>query len=62
LPFTVRSMRRRFRLRCPGCGEIHDRVRRPRGRVACLRCCRIHSGGKYDERYRLIITSLDEAS
>jgi len=62
LPFTVRSMRRRFRLRCPGCGEIHDRVRRPRGRVACLRCCRIHSGGKYDERYRLIIASLDEAS
>jgi predicted SprT family Zn-dependent metalloprotease len=58
LPFTARRMRRRYRLRCPGCGESHDRVRRPQGRIACLSCCRIHNRGLYDERFRFVILNL----
>lgn len=56
LPFESRMMKRRFLLRCPGCGESHTRVRRPRGRIACLGCCRAHNGGIYDERFRFVVT------
>lgn len=60
LPFVSRRLKRRYRLRCPGCGESHDRVRRPRGRIACLSCCRTHNRGLYDERFRLIIKRFEE--
>jgi hypothetical protein len=60
LPFVGRKMKRRYRLRCPGCGESHQRVRRPRGRLACLACCRAHSGGAYDERFRFQVLLLGE--
>lgn len=59
LPFAGRRMKRRYRLRCPGCGEAHERVRRPRGRIACLACCRNHNGGHYDERFRFLMTELE---
>lgn len=52
LPFVSRRMKRSYQLRCPGCGESHERVRRPRGRFACLACCRRHNRGLYDERFR----------
>lgn len=55
LPFKPRMMKRRFLLRCPACGETHSRVRRPRGKVACLGCCRSHNRGVYDERFRFEI-------
>ncbi len=29
-----------------------SRVRRPKSRVACLKCCRKHHGGRYAERFR----------
>ena len=53
LPFEGRGIPRRYQLRCPACGEIHERVRPPRRRVACLSCCRRHHGGTYHERFRL---------
>lgn len=62
LPFTARRMRRRYRLRCPGCGESHDRVRQPRGRIACLSCCRTHNRGLYDEQFRFIIERVEGIS
>lgn len=58
LPFVGRRMKRRYRLRCPGCGDTHERVRRPRGRVACLACCRKLNGGRYDERFRFRVMDL----
>jgi len=61
LPFVGRRMRRRYQLRCPGCGESHARVRRPRRRIACLACCRNHSGGAYDDRFRFQVISLRES-
>lgn len=56
LPFTARRMRRNYLLRCPGCGESHERVRAPRRAVACLACCRTHNKGLYHERFRLLVT------
>lgn len=61
LPFESRMMKRRYLLRCTVCGESHARVRRPRGTVACLSCCRLHNRGLYHERYRFIITRLPDA-
>ena len=55
LPFEGRRMRRGYLLRCPACGESHDRVRPPRRQVACLACCRRHHGGRYHESFRLEI-------
>lgn len=60
LPFVARRMKRRYLLRCPGCGESHDRVRRPRGRYACLACCRRHNRGLYDERFRFEVLAKEE--
>jgi hypothetical protein len=31
-----------------------QRVRPIRRKTACLACCREHSGGKYDERFRFV--------
>ena len=56
LPFPGRRMKRRYLLRCPGCGDSHERVRAPRRAVACLSCCRTHNGGRYHERFRLILS------
>ena len=58
LPLVGRVMKRRYRLRCPGCGESHRRVRRPRRRMACLACCRAHNGGAYDERFRFDVFTI----
>jgi SprT protein len=58
LPFVGRVMKRRYRLRCPGCGESHSRARKPRRRVACLACCRAHNGGAYDERFRFEVFTI----
>lgn len=60
LPFAARRMKRRYLLRCPGCGESHGRVRIPRRRIACLSCCRSHSSGIYDERFRFEVTRIAE--
>jgi hypothetical protein len=53
-------MKRRYLLHCPCCGEGHQRVRRPKGRVACLTCCRSHNKGIYDERFRFLISTVKE--
>jgi predicted SprT family Zn-dependent metalloprotease len=60
LPFAARRMKRRYLLRCPGCGESHGRVRIPRRKIACLSCCRSHSSGIYDERFRFEVTRIAE--
>ena len=60
LPFIGRRMKRQYLLRCPGCGESHERVRAPRRAVACLACCRAHNKGVYHERFRLLVTRKSE--
>ena len=60
LPFHSRRLKRRFILCCPVCARHHERVRRPRRPLACLSCCRAHNGGLYDEKFRFVISSLEE--
>ena len=60
LPFVGRRMKRHYLLRCPGCGESHERVRAPRRAVACLSCCRRQNGGIYHECFRFVISRKPE--
>lgn len=62
LPFQGRRLKRRYLLRCPGCGGSHERVRVPHGRIACLACCRLHHGGRYHERFRFQVLPLGEVA
>jgi len=52
LPFTRRSLARKHHYSCPNCGIVLARVRPLKRRIACLKCCRAHNGGKYSERFR----------
>jgi len=40
---------------CPSCGHEQSFYRRIKRSYACVACCREHSGGRYDERFRLKI-------
>jgi predicted SprT family Zn-dependent metalloprotease len=53
LPFPVSERARRYLYRCPNCQRDFLRVRRIKRAVACLACCRVHNGGKFDARFRL---------
>jgi predicted SprT family Zn-dependent metalloprotease len=54
LPLPRREIARRHIYICPACGFELRRVRPIRRASACLPCCRKHSGGRYDERFRFI--------
>ena len=53
LPLRGRKMKRKWRYRCPVCGDEFDRVRRMRRHVGCYSCCLKHNGGYYHGDYRL---------
>jgi predicted SprT family Zn-dependent metalloprotease len=52
LPFKPRRLARKYFYQCPQCETVMARVRRVKSRVACIKCCRKHNGGKYHERFR----------
>ena len=52
LPFLRSKLTPRFFYRCPSCLETLSRVRKPRRKIACSRCCKKHARGRYDERFR----------
>jgi len=54
LPLPRREMQPRHFYRCPTCALVLRRVRPLRGRTACLACCRKHSRGAYDDRFRFV--------
>jgi predicted SprT family Zn-dependent metalloprotease len=54
LPLPRRKIAPRYRYRCAACGIELKRVRPLRKRSACLACCRLHSRGRYDERFRFV--------
>ena len=58
LPFPAKRYTPRFIYRCPNCRQEFPRVRRARGAVACLACCRAHNGGEFDVRFRLKLVKL----
>jgi SprT protein len=53
LPLPVRRRARPYSYRCPNCRREFPRVRPIRRSVACLACCRAHSGGRFDRRFKL---------
>ena len=52
LPFKRRRVERKHFYACPECRAVLARVRPLARRVACVKCCRKHNGGKYQERFR----------
>jgi predicted SprT family Zn-dependent metalloprotease len=52
LPFKARRLTRRHFYQCPECTTVMARVRPVKSRVACIKCCRRHNGGKYHDRFR----------
>lgn len=52
LPLKRRKVERKFFYACPECSTVLARVRPLRRRVACVKCCRKHNGGAYQERFR----------
>ena len=54
LDFEPRKIKRRFAYQCEACGSVVERVRKLRRPVACYDCCKAHSGGGYDDRFRLV--------
>ncbi|MGA3171736.1 MAG: SprT-like domain-containing protein [Chthoniobacteraceae bacterium] len=52
LPRSRQRVRHKYR--CPHCKLEYGRVRPFRRAVACIECCRAHSRGMYDERFRLV--------
>lgn len=57
LPFRSARLSRKYFYRCKSCGTTLARVRPPKRPLACIKCCRVYSGGKYDERFRFIPVS-----
>jgi SprT protein len=53
LPFPAKRYAPRLIYRCPNCRRDFPRVRKIKRTVACLACCRAHSGGEFDPRFRL---------
>jgi len=54
LPFKRTRHERKHFYACRECGTTLARVRPVKKRVACLRCCRRHNEGRYDERFRFV--------
>lgn len=42
----------KYSYRCPNCAE-NFQARRKLGPLACAKCCKSHSGGRYDSRFQL---------
>ncbi len=53
LPFPISEPARRYFYKCPNCQRDFPRVRRIKRAVACLACCRAHSRGEFNARFRL---------
>jgi len=52
LPLPRSRQSRRHSYQCPACRVVVHRVRPFKAATACLACCRIHSNGRFDERFR----------
>lgn len=52
---TVIKPKSNYVLECPNCTKQYPRYRKTRKSYACTDCCRRHSYGKYDERFKLIL-------
>lgn len=55
LPLPRREVRRNYAYSCPSCSLVVRRVRKFRRFTACSACCKKHSGGQYDNRFRFVL-------
>ncbi len=62
LPFPATRRPRPWLYQCPACRAEFPRTRRIRRAVACLACCRKHSRGRFDARFRLRLVSVQNAA
>jgi len=53
LPLPRKTVTRSLAYVCPGCQSVVKRVRKFRRPTACSACCNLHSGGKFDSRFKL---------
>ncbi|MEM7601903.1 MAG: hypothetical protein AAF357_10875, partial [Verrucomicrobiota bacterium] len=58
LDFQPRRMKKRFAYECLNCGTVVERVRKLKRTVACFHCCKEHSRGRFDPRFKLVERSL----
>lgn len=61
LPLPGRTMERKWRYSCPACGEGFDRVRKMKRYAGCYSCCKLHNGGYYHKRFRLVAAPINQA-
>ncbi|MFV0414933.1 MAG: SprT-like domain-containing protein [Chthoniobacterales bacterium] len=54
IPIEQRRIPPRYFYQCPNCNFILQRVRRIKGKAACIKCCREHSRGRFDPRFCFI--------
>ena len=54
LPFPRSQMQRHHNYQCPSCGIVVGRVRPFKRATACLVCCRKHSRGAFDARFKFV--------
>jgi SprT protein len=59
LPFPRREQTRKYFYQCPVCSTVIARVRPMKRPSACLSCCRMFNGGKYDSRFRFHVVTQD---
>ncbi|OYW71549.1 MAG: hypothetical protein B7Z37_27475 [Verrucomicrobia bacterium 12-59-8] len=57
LPLPRNEVERKLTYACPVCKTPVQRVRKFRRPTACLKCCRLHAGGQYDGRFRLVLVA-----
>lgn len=55
LPLPRSKQVRNFSYQCPACGIVVERVRKFQRYIACLACCRKHTGGRYDPRFQFVL-------
>jgi SprT protein len=60
LPFGGSRRKPKHFYACPKCGTTLKRVRPIRRSLACLNCCRVHSRGHYDARFRFLPVAAPE--
>ncbi len=62
LPLPRRAAVRKYLYRCPACGAELARVKPMRKPAACIKCCRAHAGGRYDERFRFAAVKVNPSA
>jgi len=50
------AVQSKYSITCPKCGRVTAKHRRPKRSQACGKCCNKYSNGRYDERFKMVLT------